>query len=136
MDLKAFILRHQKYMTVSDIVDETGQPAHVVRQLFKTLRITPVKQGQVIRNYIMEMYKRKSKAQIAKALNVTVGYLDKVYTTYGIIEPDFTPVTRKTISQTLGEVTTNDLGTYERTMANVMDDLLNKYGYERAKGTI
>jgi hypothetical protein len=91
INLAAFVKQNAPYMTVTDMVEETGETAYKIAQCLSSLGLSAVTQKQKITNYILEWYKTKPKTWIAKTCDITLENIRRYYNELGIEEPVFPP---------------------------------------------
>ena len=87
INLTSFVQQNAPYMTLTDLVEESGSKFHHIKQILDKLGIKPISQKQKIRNYILDHYKTKSKAWIAERCDMGLVNLDNYYIEMKIVEP-------------------------------------------------
>jgi hypothetical protein len=79
VNLEEFIRQNAPYLTLSDIVHETGLALHIVRKKCIDLAITPIRGDDQTRQYIHDHYTYKSPHEIAKLLGCSEENLRRFY---------------------------------------------------------
>jgi hypothetical protein len=87
-NLIEFVKQNYLYMTVTDMVDETGEIPYKIQTILKTLGVKAVKRGSLIKNFILEHYRKKNKKWMAKTCRMTIEQINLLYHELNIEEPE------------------------------------------------
>lgn len=87
LNLVEFVKQNYLYMTVTDMAEETGEKPYKIQTILKTLGVTAVKRGELIKNFILEHYRKKNKNWMTKTCEMTIQQVNLLYHDLNIDEP-------------------------------------------------
>ena len=103
-NLVEFVKQNAPYMTVNDMVEETGSNAKAINEIFSKLGLIPIKHKQKIKNFILEFYQKKPKSWIMKKTDLSSSSIDLYYKELNIKEPILIKTPIKTVEKIKQEV--------------------------------
>lgn len=74
-NLEEFIRAHYTFLTKADMAAELGCSKNTVGEACKCLGIIPITTGERNDKFLLEFHKKKTLAQLAKAMNMQEGYI-------------------------------------------------------------
>lgn len=87
-DIESYVRQNAPYLTKDDMVQETGHSETRIAKALNDLGITAIGQRQKIKNYIIELYQKKSRQWIADRCNLSMTAIRAYYKELGIKEPE------------------------------------------------
>lgn len=79
INLEEFVRQNAPYLTLSDMVEETGESLYTIRSKCIELGITPIKGKDQTKQFIFDHYTYKTPQQIAKLLGCGEANLRQFY---------------------------------------------------------
>jgi hypothetical protein len=86
-NLQQFVIQNAAFLTLTDMVHETGLPMRVIWNKCKELKIKPIKASEQTKQFILDHHLYKSPQEIAKLLDCGEEYMRKLYKQLGISFP-------------------------------------------------
>lgn len=102
-NIEAFVRQNAPYMTLKDMMDESGWSANKIKEIMDRVKIKPLNHKDKIRNFILEHYRKKTKKWMAKALDFCDQQVSSYYRELGIEEPHFPDYRNHPIGETISE---------------------------------
>lgn len=79
INLEEFIRQNAPFLTLSDMVDETGESLYTIRSKCIELGVTPIKGKDQTKQFILDHHTYKTPQQMAKLLGCGEYYLKEFY---------------------------------------------------------